>query len=223
MTDEGIPGKVGSHGGSVSVNLPKAIVEKLGLTIGSSVTFRIEGDIITLHKTDSSLPIDLLTNDVLDLMTSVRELSASHLEIEENYLKDLDHKNRVHKLNDLLVKEKVLHADFERLKKELQHIFDSIMEPFHLPELKKLEDIFKLGKHLNVATGTDSDSILEFMLELKRAQDKYLKLAEKAKLLAQDKKISDNDATEISKEFLKEAERCRDMLKKIADTAAASL
>lgn len=214
---------VGKHSRSYSINLPKEITEKLDIKIGSNITFKILEDIITLHKTNPSIPIDIVTNDAFDLTAKIRNLKKKELQLNEDCVIDqiesrgkINFESREQTLNNIRIVLKELYQEFERLKKNVEKTFGDLGESFSIPTLNELNDVLLLSKQLGGDdVKSDYDITIEFIKEIINRKRKYQELIKKTELLKNNQKIPSSIASEIESEFTEEIDECERILEKI--------
>lgn len=215
--------RVGKHSRSHSINLPKEITEKLDIKIGSSITFKILEDIITLHQTNSSIPIDIVTNDAFDLTAKIRNLKKKELQLNEDCVIDqiesrgkINLESREQTLNNIRIVLKELYQEFERLKKNVEKTFGDLGESFSIPTLNELNDVLLLSKQLGGDdVKSDYDITIEFIKEIINRKRKYQELIKKTELLKNNQKIPSSIASEIELGFTEEIDECEHILEKI--------
>lgn len=220
---------VGSRSRSYTTNIPKEIAEKLGISEGSNITFKILGDVITIHKTNPEVQIDVVTKDVFALTSKIRILRKKELDLNADFITNQIDSNgkpnivsREKKLNDIRMTMVQLHREFDEIRKNIKETFGDL-ESFSVSELTGLNDLLLLRKQLGGNDAkSDYDISVDFINELVNTKRKYQELIKKTELLLSEQKIPSHIASEIKSVFNEEVCECNLVLEKIVNLARST-
>lgn len=210
---------VGRKSRSLIITIPKNIAERMGIDAGTRLTFGLSDDMITVHKTNSKTPIDVVTKEMLNLIAKVRELKNKELHLDENHITgkcdSLEYESQI---NEIKKTWKKVYKDFETIRNSLEKTLHSIGETFvSTMDLKKIDDIFVMEQRLlNTGVPSDYQTTLEFIKNIVDRKSKYRSLMDRMKT---NEHVDSAVRIDIERRFKEEINSCENILIKIIEVA----